>query len=133
LIVIKQPLFFCSTGVLEMTNTRIGTRSALRPLSAVGFALAAGLLGALGTASVAHADTTDQAFISTLRAHGIEHESEQTEIQAGHLVCHQLGMGKTPQQVATDVMNSSGLDGDNSGFFVAIAEEAYCPQYQNAE
>lgn len=116
-----------------MTSTRTGSPSPLRSLSAVGFALAAAMLGALGTASTAHADNTDQAFISTLRAHGIEHESEQTEIMAGHLVCHQLGMGKTPQQVATDVMNSSTLDGDNSGFFVAIAEEAYCPQYQSPE
>ncbi|MGA7054616.1 MAG: DUF732 domain-containing protein [Mycobacterium sp.] len=114
-----------------MTNTRIGTRSPLRSLSAVGFTLAAALLGVVGTASTAHADNADQAFISTLRAHGIEHESEQTEIQAGHLVCHQLGMGKTPQQVATDIMNSSTLDGDNAGFFVGIAEEAYCPQYSN--
>jgi len=114
-----------------MTSTHIGNLSPLRTLWAVGFALAAAMVGALGTASTAHADNTDQAFISTLRAHGIEHESEQTEIMAGHLVCHQLAMGKTPQQVATDVMSSSTLDGDNSGFFVAIAEEAYCPQYSN--
>ena len=116
-----------------MTSTRSGSSSPLRSLSVVGFALTAALVGALGTASTANADTVDQSFISTLRAHGIEHESEQTEIMAGHLVCHQLGMGKTPQQVATDVMNSSTLDGDNSGFFVAIAEEAYCPQYQSPE
>lgn len=116
-----------------MTSTPTRNLSPLRSLWAVGFALAAAVLGALGTASPAHADTTDQEFIATLRAHGIEHESEQTEIMAGHLVCHQLGMGKTPVQVATDVMNSSTLDGDNSGFFVAIAEEAYCPQYSNAQ
>ena len=40
-----------------------------------------------------------------------------------------LDMGKTQEQVATDVMNSSGIDGDNAGYFVAIAERAYCPQY----
>ncbi|WP_264033731.1 DUF732 domain-containing protein [Mycobacterium interjectum] len=38
-------------------------------------------------------------------------------------------MGKTQEQIATDVMNSSTLDGDNAGFFVALAERAYCPQY----
>ncbi len=101
------------------------------PLSllAASVVLGAAALGALGAASAAHADTVDQAFISTLRAHGIEHESEQTEIQAGHLVCHQLDMGKTPEQVATDIMSSSTLDGDNAGYFVAIAERAYCPQH----
>jgi len=26
-------------------------------------------------------------------------------------------------------MNSSGIDGDDAGYFVAIAERAYCPQY----
>ena len=114
-----------------MTSTRTGSPSPLRSLSAVGFALAAAMLGALGTASTANADTIDQEFIATLRAHGIEHESEQTEIMAGHLVCHQLGSGLTPQQVATDVMSSSTLDGDNAGFFVAIAEEAYCPAPPN--
>ena len=98
-----------------MTSTRTGNSGPLRSLSAVGFAVAAVMLGGLGTASIAHADTIDQEFIATLRAHGIEHESEQTEIMAGHLVCHQLGMGKTPEQVATDVMNSSTLDGANAG------------------
>jgi hypothetical protein len=112
-----------------MTSTRIGHLSRLRSLSAAGFVLAAALVGALGTASTAHADTNDQAFLGALRAHGIEHESDQSEIMAGHLVCHQLGMGKTDEQVATDVMNSSTLDGDNAGFFVAVAERAYCPQY----
>jgi Protein of unknown function (DUF732) len=38
-------------------------------------------------------------------------------------------MGRTQQQIATDVMNSSSLDGDNAGYFVAVAERAYCPQY----
>jgi hypothetical protein len=38
-------------------------------------------------------------------------------------------MGKTQEQIATDVMSSSTLDGDNAGYFVAIAERAYCPQY----
>jgi len=29
------------------------------------------------------------------------------------------------------VMSSSTLDGDNAGYFVAIAERAYCPQYDD--
>ena len=110
-----------------MTNTR--TR--LRPLAllAGGGALAVALLGALGSAPAAHADATDDAFVAALRSHGIVHDSPQSEIAAGHLVCHQLDMGKTQEQIATDVMSSSGMDGANSGYFVAIAERAYCPQY----
>jgi hypothetical protein len=95
---------------------------------AAGLVLAAALLS-LRAAPTAHADPTDDAFVAALRAHGIVHESAQAEITAGHLVCHQLAMGKTQEQIATDVMNSSSLDGDNAGYFVAVAERAYCPQY----
>jgi hypothetical protein len=111
-----------------MTNNRICKPSRLSLLTA-GLALAVAPLGALAAASTAHADATDDAFTAALRAHGITHESDQSEIMAGHLVCHQMSMGKTEEQVATDVMNSSTLDGDNAGFFVAVAERAYCPEY----
>jgi hypothetical protein len=112
-----------------MTSTRIRKPSPLLSLLAAGVVPAFALLGPLGAAPTAHADNTDNAFLSTLKAHGIIHESDQSEIIAGHLVCHQLDMGKTEDQVANDVMNSSTLDGDNAGYFVAIAERAYCPQY----
>ncbi|OBH01168.1 MULTISPECIES: DUF732 domain-containing protein [unclassified Mycobacterium] len=80
-------------------------------------------------AGIARADATDDAFIAALKAHGIVHESNQAAIAAGHLVCHQLDMGKTQEDIATDVMNSSGLDSENAGYFVAVAERAYCPRY----
>ena len=111
-----------------MTKTRFRTLGLLSMLTA-GPLLAAGLFGSLGTAPSAHADANDDAFVSALKTHGIVHDSSQAEISAGHLVCHQLDMGKTQEQIATDVMNSSTLDGDNAGFFVAVAERAYCPQY----
>jgi len=109
------------------------TRTRLNPLSllAVGGALAVALVGPLAAAPTARADKNDDAFIAALHAHGITHESAQSAIAAGHLVCHQLDMGKTQEQIATDVMNSSTLDGDNAGYFVAIAERAYCPQYSD--
>jgi hypothetical protein len=95
---------------------------------AAGLVLAAALLP-LRAAPTAHADPTDDAFVAALSAHGIVHDSARAEITAGHLVCHQLDMGKTQEQIATDVMNSSSLDGANAGYFVAVAERAYCPQY----
>jgi hypothetical protein len=112
-----------------MTNTRTSKPSRLLSLLAGGFVPAVALLGSLAAAPTVHADATDDAFIAALKAHGITHESNQSAITAGHLVCHQLDMGKTQQQIATDVMNSSTLDGDNAGYFVAVAERAYCPQY----
>jgi hypothetical protein len=112
-----------------MSSTRICKPGPLLALLAAGLLLAVGELGPLGAAPAAHADATDDAFIAALHAHNISHESAQSAIAAGHLVCHQLSMGKTQQQIATDVMNSSTLDGDDAGYFVAVAERAYCPQY----
>lgn len=126
--VVKQRIFR-TLGVLEMTSTRTRKPHPLLSALAAGFVPAVVLLGLVTAAPTAHADATDDAFIAALRNHGIEHESAKSAIAAGHLVCHQLDMGKTQEQIATDVMNSSGIDGDDAGFFVAIAERAYCPQY----
>lgn len=112
-----------------MTSTRIRNRGPRLALLAAAPLVAIGLLGPLGAAPSARADGTDDAFITALHAHGISHESPKSAIAAGHLVCHQLDLGKTQEQIATDVMNSSALDGDNAGYFVAVAERAYCPQY----
>jgi hypothetical protein len=114
-----------------MTSTRIRKPSTLLLLLTAGLVLMVGQLGPPGAAPTARADTSDSAFVAALHAHGIDHESAQAAITAGHLVCHQLAMGKTQEQVATDVMNSSTLNGDNAGYFVAVAERAYCPQYSD--
>jgi Protein of unknown function (DUF732) len=112
-----------------MTSTRTRNPSRRLALLAAGPLLAVGLLGPLAAAPTARADSNDAAFIAALHAHGITHESDKAAITAGHLVCHQLDMGKTQEQIATDVMNSSGIDGDSAGYFVAVSERAYCPQY----
>lgn len=87
------------------------------------------LLGALEVAPTARADATDDTFIAVLKANGILHESDQAAIAAGRLVCQQLATGVSQDEIATDVMNSSGLDGAHAGHFVAVAERAYCPQF----
>jgi len=113
-----------------LTSTRI--RKPSPPLSLLAARLVvvvAALLGPLGAAPTAHADATDDAFLAVLRAHGISYESPQSAIIAGHLVCHQLALGKKQDDIATDVMNSSTLDAYHAGYFVGVAERAYCPQY----
>lgn len=112
-----------------MTKTHVRDLAPARVLLAAVLVIVAASLAALGAAPSARADATDDAFIAALRAHGITHESEQAAIAAGHLVCHQLDMGKPQDEIATDVMNSSGLDGEHAGYFVAVAERAYCPRY----
>ncbi|MCV7379039.1 hypothetical protein A5672_06375 [Mycobacterium alsense] len=112
-----------------MANTRTRRLRPLLSVLAAGFVPAAALLGLLAPAPTAHADGNDDAFIRVLHSHGIAHETPASAIAAGHLVCRQLDLGKTQDQIAMDVMNSSTLDGDHSGFFVAVSERAYCPQY----
>lgn len=114
---------------LGMASTRTRRFRPLLSVLAAGSVPAAALFGLLTLAPTAHADGNDDAFISVLHSHGIAHESPTSAIAAGHLVCRQLDMGKTQEQIANDVMYSSTLDGNNSGFFVALSERAYCPQY----
>ncbi len=112
-----------------MTSTRTRKPSGLLSRLAAGLVLVVGLLGPLGAASTAHADATDDAYLKVLRANGIAYESPQSAIIAGHLVCHQLDLGKTPDQIATDVLNSSTLDPYHAGYFVGVSVAAYCPKY----
>ena len=111
-----------------MIKTR-NRRPALLSLMVAGPLAALALLGPIAPTPSAHADSNDQTVLTLLQQHGILDETNQNEIIAAHLVCHQLAQGKPEQEIATDVMSSSTLDGANAGYFVAIAERAYCPQY----
>jgi hypothetical protein len=100
----------------------------LSPLAA-GLIFMGGLLGSLGAAPAAHADSNDNAFIAALNAKDITYESRAAAIGAGHLVCHDLDLGQTPEQVATDVLQSSDMDSYHAGYFVGASIRAFCPQY----
>ncbi len=88
------------------------------------------LLGPLGAAtSPAHADSKDEEFLAALRSQGITYQSAAAAIAAGHSVCTELDQGRTPNQVAQDVMNASNLDGFHAGYFVGASIGAYCAHY----
>jgi len=87
------------------------------------------VLGALGTGPTARADPTDDAFLTALRAKNINYPTPESALIAGHDVCHELGLGRTPPQVASDVMGNSQLDGYHAGYFVGASMRAYCPRY----
>lgn len=94
------------------------------------FAVAVALLGPLGAVATAHADSSDDRFLSILKTQGItDHVSKAHAIQAGHIVCQKLDGGATPTDVASDVVNSSNMPAFHSGFFVSAAIGAYCPKY----
>ena len=114
-----------------MTSTRTGKRSPLLLLSAARLVVVvAALLGPLGAASTAHADTNDDKFLATLKREGItDHISPAHAIEAGHTVCQKLDQGMTLTDVAYEVLNSSNMPAYQSGYFVGASIAAYCPQY----
>ena len=98
---------------------------------ATGLAPVIAMLGILGVPeAIAHADAAaDNTFTAALSSKGINFASPQAAIIAGHEVCDELGLGRTPVQVATDVTKNSNLDGYHAGYFVGLAVRTYCPQH----
>jgi Protein of unknown function (DUF732) len=99
-------------------------------MSAARLVLVISLFGPLGAAaSSVHADATDDAFTAALTSKGITFESPQAAIIAGHEVCDELDLGRTPLQVATDVTKNSNLGGYHAGYFIGLAIHTYCPKH----
>ena len=92
------------------------------------------LLAPLGAVSTAHADTNDAKFLALLKSEGItDHVSPSHAIQGAREVCRQLDSGKSPSDVANDVLNSSEMPAYHCGYFVGAAIKVYCPQYTPEE
>jgi Protein of unknown function (DUF732) len=112
-----------------MTCTPTRTPGLALLVGAAGLMLAAALAPLAAVAPVAHADATDDAFLSALKAKGIHFGSPDKAFIAGHEVCDELANGKTTAQVASTVQGNSDLDGYHAGFFVGASIRAYCPQF----
>ncbi len=82
-------------------------------------------------AATGHADTTDDRFLAELRSQGImDHVSSNHAIEAGRLVCFELDNGRSPTDVASEVLNSSSMPAFHAGFFVGASIDAYCPRHK---
>jgi hypothetical protein len=93
--------------------------------------VAVALLGLPAAVSTAHADATDEQFLSALRSAGIgDQTSSAHAVEAGHFVCVKLDNGSTPAEVANDVKASSNMPEYHAGFFVAASVDAYCPRHR---
>lgn len=112
-----------------MTSTRIRVPGPSLLGRAAGLVLLSALGPLLAAAPAAHADATDDAFLSALTAKGIHFGSPEKAFVAGHEVCDELGNGRTPTQVASTVQSNSSMDGYHAGFFVGASIRAYCPQF----
>ena len=91
---------------------------------------AAALAGAVGVASPASANTSDQAFLQVLHQRGISHDSgDALMIGAGHDVCTNMDHGYTATQEISTIYRVSQLSWSDSGYFVGASIAAYCPEY----
>lgn len=115
-----------------MTSTQIRKPGRARSFLAIGAVPVAGLLGAMTAPATAHATSADDAFLSALKAKGINYESPDAAINSGHTVCHELDSGQKPEDVANNVLSSSSLDSYHAGYFVGVSIKAYCPKYTAA-
>jgi Protein of unknown function (DUF732) len=111
-----------------MTTTRTRSLSAARsPLA--GLAVVVALLSPVGVAApVARADAVDDKFLAALKSHGINVDSPQRAIIAGHEVCDELDLGRQKPDVAAEVMQNSNLDSYKAGYFVGVSVAAFCPR-----
>lgn len=115
-----------------MTNSRMRAPERARPLP-VGLAVTVALLCLAWTAApAARADAIDNAFLSAVKAKGINFSSPQAAIIAGHEVCDELDLGRQKSDVAAEVMDHSQLDGYHAGFFVGASIAAFCPRHHAA-
>jgi hypothetical protein len=88
----------------------------------------AGLAVIVGAAGPAYADTTDDEFVATVQAAGINFPDPARVITAGKWVCEKAGQGTQMVDVVKDVQTlNPGLSQDKAAKFTAIAANVYCP------
>jgi maleate cis-trans isomerase len=111
-----------------MTTNEVRSLTPLRSVLTV-TALLGALSGLAGVAlPTAHADAVDDRFIAALTAKGINVDSPQRAIIAGHEVCDELDLGRQKPDVAAEVMQNSNLDSYKAGYFVGLSVAAFCPR-----
>jgi hypothetical protein len=82
----------------------------------------------IGMAVPAHADSTDDAFLASLKAANISFSDPDAAIGAGKWVCDKVNGGTDMSDVVkTLTTKNSSLNPQKAGKFAAIAANAYCP------
>src|ERR1700761_5031704 len=82
----------------------------------------------IGMATPAHADSTDDSFIASLKAASISYTDQDAAVGAGKWVCDKVNGGTDMSDVVkTLTSKNSALNPEKAGKFAAIAANAYCP------
>ena len=88
----------------------------------------AGLAAVIGMAAPAHADSTDDSFIASVKAAGITFSDPDAVVGAGKWVCDKVNGGTDMSDVVkTLTSKNASLNPDKASKFAAIAANAYCP------
>ena len=86
----------------------------------------------VGLAAPAHADATDDAFITNLSTSGMNYGAPDKAIQvAKNVVCATLSSNPNTSNadLVTKVTNATNWPALNAAYFTGAAIQAYCPQY----
>ena len=87
-----------------------------------------GVATAVTVAAPAHADPTNDSFLSALSNAGIGYDDPNATAALGQSICPMLvEPGKSFASVASSVGNQ-GISPDMAAFFTGIAISMYCPQ-----
>src|ERR1700752_5429359 len=82
----------------------------------------------IGIAPPAHADSTDDSFIASLKAASITYSDPDAVVGAGKWVCDKVNGGTDVSDVVkTLTTKNTSLNPDKASKFASIAENAYCP------
>ncbi|OMC21878.1 DUF732 domain-containing protein [Mycobacterium sp. SP-6446] len=88
----------------------------------------AGFAAVIGLAAPAHADSTDDAFIASLKAAGITYSDSDAAVGAGKWVCDKVNGGTDMSTVVKTLgTKNASLNPDKAAKFAAIAQTTYCP------
>jgi Protein of unknown function (DUF732) len=88
----------------------------------------ASVAAVIGMAAPAYADSTDDAFIASLKAAGITYTDQDAAVGAGKWVCDKVNGGTEMSDVVkTLTTKNTSLNPEKATKFAAIAANAYCP------
>jgi hypothetical protein len=88
----------------------------------------AGAALATGLAAPAYAEEADDIFVSVLDGEGISYPSAEDAVLVANGVCAYMSEGNSLEDAVGEVMKETGLELEQSGFFVGAAAASYCPE-----
>jgi hypothetical protein len=81
--------------------------------------------------SIVSTPDQDNNYVQSLNERGISFANPDAAIYNGKMVCENIRLGMTVQQVIAAFRGSNPALGNNAETYVTISVHAYCPQHSN--